>query len=316
MRWLLAALGLAGAAAVAIGVYLFYSAPQRALRAAIAYERHAAGLERRELVLPDGLRYVYLEGGRGAPLLLLHGFGANKDNFVRVAKYLTPHYRVIAPDHIGFGESSHPAKADYAPRAQAERLHVFARQLGLSRLHLGGNSMGGHIALTYAARYPKEVESLWLLNAAGVWSAPPSELRRRAAQTGDNPLTIENEDEFAALVSMVTARPLMIPRPILDVLAQERIRNFALEERIARQLAADSVEERIRGLAVPSLIVWGAEDRVLHPGSAGILQMLLIRSEVIVMRNVGHLPMIEEPEASALDYLRFRAGLPPSESAR
>ena len=316
LRWLLAALGLAGAAVVAVGVYFYVSAPERALRAAIAYERRAAGLERRELALPDGLRYAYLEGGRGAPLLLLHGFGANKDNFVRVAKYLTPHYRVIVPDHIGFGESSRPPKADYAPRAQAERLHAFARALGLSRLHLGGSSMGGHIALTYAARYPKEVESLWLLNPAGVWSAPPSELRRRTAQTGDNPLTVENEDEFAELVSMVTARPLMIPRPVLDVLAQERIRNFALEERIARQLAADSVEDRIRGLAVPALIVWGQEDRVLHPGSAGILQMLLIRSEVIMMRNVGHLPMVEEPQASALDYLGFRARLPPSESAR
>jgi pimeloyl-ACP methyl ester carboxylesterase len=316
LRWLLAALGLAGAAALAIGVYLFYGAPERALRAAITYERRAAGLERSELTLPDGLRYVYLEGGRGAPLLLLHGFGANKDNFVRVAKYLTPHYRVIVPDHIGFGESSRPPKADYAPRAQAERLHAFVRKLGISRLHLGGNSMGGHIALTYAATYPKEVESLWLLSAAGVWSAPPGEMRRRAAQTGDNPLTVENEDEFAELVSLVTARPLMIPRPILDVLAQERIRNFALEERIAKQLAADSVEERIRGLAVPSLIVWGQEDRVLHPGSAGILQMLLVRSEVVIMRNVGHLPMVEEPEASALEYLRFRARLPPSKSAR
>lgn len=310
LRWLLAALGLAGAVAVVIGVYLFVSAPERALRAALAYERRVAGLERRELALADGLRYVYLEGGRGAPLLLLHGFGANKDNFVRVAKFLTPHYRVIVPDLVGFGESSRPAKADYAPRAQAERLHAFARKLGITRLHLGGNSMGGHIALTYAAQYPKEVESLWLLSAAGVWSAPPSELRKKAAQTGDNPLTVENEDEFAALVSMVTARPLMIPRPILDVLAQERIRNFDLEERIAKQLAADSVEERIRGLAIPSLVVWGQQDRVLHPGSAGILQMLLIKSEVVTMRNVGHLPMVEEPQASALDYLKFRAGLP------
>lgn len=309
LRWLLAALGLAGAAAVAIGVYLFVSAPERALRAALAYERRVAGLERRELALADGLRYVYLEGGRGAPLLLLHGFGANKDNFVRVAKYLTPHYRVIVPDLVGFGESSRPAKADYAPRAQAERLHALARQLGISRLHLGGNSMGGHIALTYAALYPKEVESLWLLSPAGVWSAPPSELRKKAAQTGDNPLTVENEDEFAELLSIVTVRPLMIPRPILDVLAQERIRNFDLEERIARQLAADSVEERIRGLAILSLVVWGQQDRVLHPGSAGILQMLLIRSEVVMMQNVGHLPMIEAPEASALDYLKFRAGL-------
>lgn len=309
LKWALAALGVLGALVVGAGVYFYTTAPERAVRIALAYERRLAGLERKEVSLASGLTYVYLEGGRGEPLLLLHGFGANKDNFSRVAKYLTPRYRVIVPDHIGFGESSKPPQADYAPRAQAERLRAFARALGVSKLHLGGNSMGGHIALTYAALYPKEVQSLWLVNAAGVWSAPPSELRRQMSETGENPMLVQDEADFAALVALVTAKPLMIPRPFLDVVAQDRIKNYALEERIFKQLAADSVEERIRGLAVPSLIVWGQQDRVLHPGSAGVLQMLLIKSEVVMMQGVGHVPMIEEPERSALDYLRFRATL-------
>jgi pimeloyl-ACP methyl ester carboxylesterase len=309
LKWVLAALGVVGALVVGSGVYFYTTAPERAVRVALAYERRLAGLERKEVLLASGLTYVYLEGGQGEPLLLLHGFGANKDSFARVAKYLTPHYRVIVPDHIGFGESSKPPQADYAPRAQAERLRALMRRLGATRLHLGGNSMGGHIALTYAALYPKEVKSLWLLNAAGVWSAPPSELRRRMSATGENPMLVQDEDDFAALIALVTAKPLMIPRPFLDVVAQERIKNHALEEKIFKQLAADSVEERIRGLAIPTLIVWGQQDRVLHPGSAGILQMLLIRSEVVMMQGVGHVPMIEEPERSALDYLRFRATL-------
>lgn len=309
LKWVLAALGVLGALVVGLGLYFFYTAPERALRVALEYERGAAGLQRKEIEIAGGLRYVYLEGGRGAPLMLLHGFGGNKDNFTRIARYLTPHYRVIIPDHIGFGESSHPAQADYAPRAQAERLRALARKLGAEKLHLGGNSMGGHIALTYAALYPKDVQSLWLLDAAGVWSAPPSELRRKMAESGENPMIVKNEDDFARLVALVTAKPLLIPRPFLDVLAQERIRNRELEKRIFKQLADDSVEERIRGLAIPSLVVWGQQDRVLHPGSAGVLQMLLIKSEVIMMPEVGHMPMLEEPEKCALDYLRFRATL-------
>jgi len=279
------------------------------VRRALDYERGLAGLVRKEMELPGGLRYVYLEGGTGEPLMLLHGFGANKDNFVRVAKYLTPNYRVIIPDHIGFGESAKPAKADYTPRAQAERLRALARALGVPRLHLGGNSMGGHIALTYAALYPREVASLWLLAPAGVWSAPPSEMRKRIEQTGENPMIVKNEEEFARLVAGVTVVPLPIPRRILDVLAQERIRNRDLEQRIFKQLADDSVEQRVRGLATPALIVWGAQDRVLHPASAGILQLLLPRSEAILMPGVGHLPMLEQPEESASDYLQFRAKL-------
>ncbi|HSG75510.1 MAG TPA: alpha/beta hydrolase [Burkholderiales bacterium] len=309
LKWVLAALGVLGALVLGAGVYLYTAAPERAVRVALEYERRLAGLERRELTLANGLTYVYLEGGRGAPLLLLHGFGGNKDNFTRVAKYLTPRFRVIVPDHIGFGESSKPPQADYAPPAQAERLRAFARALGVSKLHLGGNSMGGHIALTYAALHPREVESLWLLSAAGVWSAPPSEVLRRVSETGENPMLVQDEDDFAHLVSLLTAKPLMIPRPFLDVVAQERVRNYALEARILKQLAADSVEERIRGLAVPSLVVWGQQDRVLHPGTAGILQMLLIKSDVVMMQGVGHVPMIEAPERAALDYLQFRAKL-------
>jgi pimeloyl-ACP methyl ester carboxylesterase len=308
--WLAALAGLGALALVAVGVALyFYFSPELLVRRALDFERRLAGLVRKEAELPGGLRYVYLEGGRGEPLLLLHGFGANKDNFVRAAKYLTPRYRVIIPDHIGFGESAKPPKADYSPRAQAERLHTLARTLGIPRLHLGGNSMGGHIALTYATLYPREVASLWLLAPAGVWSGPPSEMRKRIAQGGENPMIVKNEEEFARLVAGVTAAPLPIPRRFLDVLAQERIRNHELEQRIFKQLAEDSVEQRVRGLATPALIVWGAQDRVLHPASAGILQMLLTRSQVVLMPGVGHVPMLEQPEKSALDYLQFRATL-------
>ena len=308
--WLgaLAALGVLALAAAGVALY-FYLSPEQLVRRALEYERGLAGLVRKEAELTDGLRYVYLEGGAGEPLMLLHGFGANKDNFVRAAKYLTPRYRVIIPDHIGFGESAKPPKADYSSRAQAGRLRALAGALGVSRLHLGGNSMGGHIALAYAALYPKDVASLWLLAPAGVWSAPPSEMRRRIAQGGRNPMIVTNEEEFARLVAGVTAAPLPIPRRFLDVLAQERIRNHELEQRIFKQLAEDSVEQRVRGLATPALIVWGAQDRVLHPASAGILQTLLARSEVVLMQGVGHVPMLEQPEGSALEYLRFRSTL-------
>jgi pimeloyl-ACP methyl ester carboxylesterase len=122
-------------------------------------------------------------------------------------------------------------------------------------------------------------------------------------------MIVKDEEEFAQLVALVTAVRLPIPRHFLDVLAQERIRNYDLEQRIFKQLAQDSVEQRVRGLATPALIVWGAQDRVLHPASAGILQMLLTRSKVVLMQGVGHVPMLEQPEKSAVDYLQFRATL-------
>ncbi len=302
-------MGVALLVAAIAATSFVYLAPANALRLALGAERQSAGLVRKQIDLPGGLHYVYLEGGQGEPLMLLHGFGANKDNFTRVAKFLTPHYRVIVPDHIGFGESSHPQDADYAPTAQAERLRALAQALGIKTIHLGGSSMGGQIALSYAVLHPDEVRSLWLLAPAGVWSAPESELRKVIRETGHNPLMAQNVEEFAAVFAFVMTEPPFIPRPMLNVMAQERIENFTLEQRIIKQLGDNPVEQRVSGLATPTLIVWGDRDRVLSPPSADILHKLMPHSQVLMMPGIGHLPMLERPQPSAEDYLRFRAAL-------
>ena len=284
-----------------------YLAPERATRFFVDLERNRAGLTRKQVDLPDGLRYVYLEGGQGDPLLLLHGFGANKDNFVRVAGALARRYRVIIPDHIGFGESSHPPEADYSPLAQVQRLRSLMSALGVSEVHLGGSSMGGQIALSYAAAYPQEVKSLWLLDPAGIWTATESELLRVKRETGRNLLLATNADEFDAVIRFVTTKTPFIPAPIRRMLARERIANYRLETRIADQLLADSIEKRIAGLPIPALIVWGDQDRAIHVDSAQVLHGLLPQSRTIIMRGIGHLPHIESPGKCVSDYLHFRA---------
>ena len=305
LKWLLIVVVLAVGALTA---YLYLD-PVDAAHRAVGSERDRAGLVRRELTLPDGTLYVYLEGGSGETLVLLHGFGANKDNFTRVARYLVPHYHVIAPDHVGFGESSHPPAADYAPPAQVERLHALTQALALTKFHVGGSSMGGHIALSWAAKYPEEVQSLWLLDPGGVGSAPKSELAQIVDAGGANPLMAQTTDQYAAIFHFVMADPPFIPRPILDQFAKERIANFALEERIFKEIRADNVEERIKGSQTPALIVFGDQDRAINPKAAEVLHALMPRSQVIIMPGIGHLPMIENPKQAAEDYLKFRAGL-------
>ncbi|MFZ5565080.1 MAG: alpha/beta fold hydrolase, partial [Thermodesulfobacteriota bacterium] len=296
----LAAAGLAG---------FVYFAPETATRLAVDLRRAEAGLVRKSITLPSGETYVYLEGGSGPAMLLLHGFGANKDNFTLVAKYLTPRYHVIAPDHIGFGESDRPAGADYTPPAQAVRLRGLVQALGLSKIHIGGSSMGGHIAMTYAALWPDEVESMWLLDPGGVWSAPESEMRGIIRETGKNPLIAKTPEEFVKIFEFVMTDPPFIPTPILHVMARERVENVALEEKIFAQLTSDSIEQRVKGLAVPALIVWGDRDRAIRVETAEILRGLLPNAEVVIMKGIGHLPMLEAPRWAAGDYLAFLSGL-------
>ena len=271
--------------------------------------RRRAGLQRRRCTLDTGETYVYLEGGNGPPLLLLHGFGANKDNFNGVVPALAASCRVISPDHFGFGESDRPIDGDYSPVAQAHRLHRFVKALGLGPIDLGGSSMGGHIAMTYAALYPDEVRSLWLIDTGGVWSAPKGELHRHIEATGENLLLADSQAAFEKLFAFVMHKPPQVPPAVMAVLAEQRIANHPVERRIFAQCSADSVESRVRDLAVPTLLVWGREDRVISVQTVGVLQALLPDLETIVLPDVGHLPMVEAPDRCAADYLAFRARL-------
>jgi len=258
---------------------------------AFRLQRRRSGLTRREVEIPGRLRYVYLQGGHGDPLLLLHGFGANKDNFTQLAGYLTPHYRVIAPDHIGFGESSHSEDVDYSPAAQAERVRAFMRALGIERFHLGGHSMGGQISLIYTSLFPSDVESLWLIDPGGVLSAPKSERQKIVAAGVPNPLMARNAEEFARVITFVMSKPPHIPPFMLRAMAEERARNFDLEQRIYDGDVAYPVEPHVAGLENPTLIIWGAEDRSHNPAGAEILHGLLPNSQVILLPGVGHMPM-------------------------
>ena len=95
---------------LAVVYFLFPSVP---LTLATQAERRAANFEQREVDIA-GHHIAYLIGGQGDVLVLLHGFGADKDNWSRVARDLTPHFQVIAPDLPGFGDSSREPKASYA----------------------------------------------------------------------------------------------------------------------------------------------------------------------------------------------------------
>ena len=86
-------------------------------------ERGVAGLDQRSLDVGK-LHMEYLEGGQGDILVLRHGFGGDKDNWTRVAKYLTPHFRVVMPDLPGFGDSTKDPDAHYTIFDQVKRLHA------------------------------------------------------------------------------------------------------------------------------------------------------------------------------------------------
>ena len=289
-----------------VGIYFLF--PGVAFTLFNKIERSKAGLEQRSIEV-EGLHIEYLEGGKGDVLLLLHGFGANKENWLLISPYLTPHFRVIAPDLPGFGESTRDPEAEYSISAQVDRIHAFVRALKLKRFHIGGNSMGGEIAGVYAARYSKEVNSLWLLAPGGIASAEPSELGQVLIKQGKNPLLVKSPEDYDQLLDYVFHTSPFIPTAIKHHLAQEAMNNRPLNNKIfdtfLKARALPPLEVVLDDLPIPTLILWGDKDRILHVSGAGILESVMPKAKTAIMKNVGHAPMAEKPKESAKLFLSF-----------
>jgi abhydrolase domain-containing protein 6 len=284
-------------------------------RYSIAIQRGISHLEAKRTQIPGGFDIAYLEGGKGDPLVLVHGIGADKDNFDRVAMLLTRHYRVIALDMPGFGESSKPADADYRVDAQVGRLDQFLDALKLDVVHLGGSSMGGWIVAAYAAAHPQRVQSLWLLGPAGIRDAKESEVRRAYHESGKYLLFAQNPEEYERIMDIVFAHRPFVPYSVRHELAARAAANYDLHTSIFRALIGETQQPPLDGLVkdlpTPALIVFGDHDRAVDPSAGETLHRLMPHSQLIVLPDVGHLPMLEEPNRTARDYLEFRAGLEP-----
>lgn len=256
-------------------------------------------------VTVDGRVWPYLEGGdRAKPILLLvHGFAGDKDNWSMIAPYLTRDYHVIAPDLPGFGENERNPDLAYDIAAQTARLKAFADALGLERPHIGGNSMGGWIALRYAMDYPDALASLILLNNAGVNGANESALQKQAANEDYNPLVIADLADADRLVAMVVHKPPFIPARLKPVLYADALRYRdqldAIFWVIATEMRDHPLSDRLGEVKVPTLILWGRHDQLIDVSCVPVLEQGIADAETHIFEHLGHVPMVEDPKATA-----------------
>ena len=298
------------------GAGVLYAFPATLLTSVLWLEQQAAGLSHERIEVAN-LSIHYYRGGPpdGETLLMIHGFGADKDNWLRFARHLTERYQVIALDLPGFGDSSKP-NASYDVGTQAERLASFVQALKIDRLHLIGNSMGGHIAALYAARYPQRVSSLALFDNAGVNAPQKSELIQRLERGVANPLVVKTAQDYDRLLEFVFVEPPVLPSPVKDYMAQRAIANSAHYQQIFAQLVERYIplEPELPKIQVPTLLLWGDRDRVLDVSSIEVMRPLLLQPSVVIMQDCGHAPMIERPEETAEHYQAFlQSALPEAE---
>jgi len=294
---------------VVLALVGYFLLPSLLVKWAAESERKAADVQLKRVRVGDH-EIAYLDGGHGETILMLHGFGANKDNWTRFAKFISPAYRVIALDLPGFGESTCLDDASYSMADQAKRVTLFADAIGLKRFHIVGNSMGGHIAARYTVMFPERVLTLGLFDSGGVRSPVPSEMAKRLSKGEPNPLVAGTVEEYDRLIKFVFSTPPDIPRFVKKPLVKEAQRHQASNQRIFKQISSENValEPDLPKITTRTLVLWGDQDRVIDVSCVQVLKNGLPNCTAVIMQNCGHLPMIERPQEAAEHYLAFLKG--------
>jgi len=289
-----------------VPVVLYYATPELMVALFNDLARKSAGLSRGSVVAGDHTIF-YHEGGEGETILLVHGFSVDKDTWNRVAKYLTPSYHVVAVDLPGFGESTRMQDGAYTIAAQVERLEEFVQARSLESFHLAGNSMGGNIAGKYAVSFPDKVLTLGLINTAGILNCPEKSEIAALLQKGENPLLVETEEDFDAMLAFSFVKLPWFPGAIKKVMAAEWARNRSFNEMVTEQLFAEAsdLEPDLPRIRARTLIIWGDSDRLLDASCAQVLEKGLLRSTTVIMKDCGHVPLMERPHETARHYLDF-----------
>ncbi len=297
-----------------IGLYLAADrlAPETMAGATVKLQRGLAGMTAKQVSIP-GFDIAYIESGEGEPLVMVHGIGADKDNFTPVAGLIKGLGRSIAVDLPGFGDSSKPENGDYSIPAQVEHLRAFMDALEIPAAHLAGSSMGGMIVASFAAKYPQRSKSLWLLAPAGLATAPEAGVRKVHRETGELLLFAQTPEQFERVLDTVFTQRPPLPWSVRQQLARRAVANYPLHKRIFEEISDHytewALEPQVTDLETPTLIVWGDQDKALDVGGGAILKGLMPNAELIVLPGVGHLPMLEKPFRTARDYKAFRERL-------
>ena len=266
------------------------------------YERYTAGLEKKCITLDFG-KIVYLENSvkSDKTLLFVHGFGGNKDTWNRLIEALDDKYHVIVIDLPGHGESISEKTLGYTMSEQAERLYKFVEAKGLTGFYLFGHSMGGAIALRYTGSHEEMLKALILISAMGL-EKTKSDGVKLVERSDKNPLyDVCTEERLETLLSYSLHKPPYTPDIIKEALLQEKCERRDLEKILYEDMYKDvcCLNDIAKGIHIPTLILWGDKDRMTHLDNATLFHDTIKNSQLVILKDIGHVPMIEDPKQTA-----------------
>ena len=278
-----------------------------------------ATLRAHYLATPSDLRmiegvslHVRDTGPRTAPaLILLHGFGSSLHTWEPWARSLASTYRVVRFDLPGSGLSAPDPTGDYTDTRSMKLLASLMDTLGLQRATVIGNSMGGRIAWTFAARYPERVDKLVLISPDG-FASPGFEYGKAAEVPAS--LSLMRYVLPKAMLRMSLEPAYADKRIMTDSLADRYYdlmrapgARDAMLQRMRQTVLTDPVS-LLRQIQAPTLLLWGKQDAMIPFSNAADYLKALPHAMLVPLPRAGHLPFEETPDAALVPLRRFLIG--------
>lgn len=258
-----------------------------------------------------GLAVHYRDEGQGFPLVLLHGAASSLHTWEAWAQELSKDYRVIRLDLPGFGLTGPNSTKDYSMAWNVRFLATFLDKLNVPACYLAGNSYGGRIAWEFTYANPARVKKLILVDAGGY---PVQGRKILAMRLARMPVIgwIAGHATPRFFVAMTIRQMYGDSRRVTDavidryydlILAAGNRETFG----ILMRAGAQDPSAKLQALEVPTLILWGSEDRVIPVPFAERFHRDIRHSQLIVYQGAGHVPMEEIPGESSRDARTFLA---------
>lgn len=265
----------------------------------------------------DGVQIHYITKGTGTPLLLIHGFGAWSYSWRHNIGPLSRDFKVYALDLKGFGLSDKPAKANYSLEAQAKLVSSFMDELGIKKAVIAGSSLGGEIALKLYSMKPECVKGLILIDSTGYLEGP------------NGPRVASHPRWFRlALIRTLVLTKWQVRRQLYRAyhMPEKTVTEDIVEE-YYRPLKAEGMDEAalaiwdtlrleneipiIRSIGVPTLIIWGENDRVIPLSFAHRFKADIPKAKLVIVKNAGHAPQEENPQRVNEAIRNFESSIEP-----
>jgi pimeloyl-ACP methyl ester carboxylesterase len=234
-----------------------------------------------------GLNIRYIEAGQGPTVILLHGLGSVKEIWAANIGALSAKYHVYALDQIGFGHSDKPL-LEYKISTFVDFLQAFMQSQNLSKATLVGNSLGGWIAIDFAARHPEMVDKLVLVDSAGLPFGKPLTVDL-------NPASLE--DMRTLLNSIFYDRKMVTEEFALQAFTNH-VRNndgYTIQRTLAGFAQNQFEDAKLSTIHAPTLVVWGRQDELIPVSSGEKLRNGIPGAKLVVFEQCGHVPQLEKP---------------------